>query len=172
MGFMTQLISESRTLELSDLRVRPYGITDAPRLRRMSDRLSERSLYFRFFIGTPRIPEIYVRHLDRLDHWDHEALVALADYDMVGVAEYIRDPADRTRAELAVLVADPWQHRGVGRLLIGALAHTAVRRGITAFDAGVLPGNDPALAAIRSLWPQARPRYEDGSARFRLPLAA
>jgi GNAT superfamily N-acetyltransferase len=167
---MEQLNGESDSPRLSDVRVRPYGITDGPRLRRMSGRLSTHSLYSRFFTGTPRIPDTYVRHLDGLDHWDHEALVALVDDDIVGVAEYVRDPADPRRAELAVLVADPWQRHGVGRLLVGCLARTASWRGITAFEAGVLPGNRQALSAIRTAWPLARPWHEDGSARFRLPL--
>lgn len=168
---MTQLNDEGDSLHLSDVRVRPYGVTDGPRLRRMSARLSTRSLYSRFFTGTPRIPDNYVRHLDGLDHWNHEALVALLDDDIVGVAEYVRDPADPRRAELAVLVTDPWQRHGVARLLVGCLARTAARRGITAFDAGVLPDNLRALAAIQTAWPTVRGRHdEDGSARFRLPL--
>ncbi|WP_235018307.1 GNAT family N-acetyltransferase [Thermomonospora echinospora] len=169
---MTQLKDEGGSPWLGDVRVRPYGITDGPRLRRMSGRLSTHSLYSRFFAGTPHIPDTYVRHLDRLDHWDREALVALVDDDIVGIAEYVRAPADPHRAELAVLVTDPWQRHGVGRLLVGCLALTAARRGITAFDAGVLPGNRPALSAIRTAWPLVRPWHEDGSAHFRLPLGA
>lgn len=167
---MTQLNDEGDSLHLSDVRVRPYGVTDGPRLRRMSARLSTRSLYSRFFTGTPRIPDNYVRHLDGLDHWNHEALVALLDDDIVGVAEYVRDPADPRCAELAVLVTDPWQRHGVGRLLVGCLARTAAWRGITAFDAGVMFGNRQAISAIRTAWPKARPWHEDGAARFRLPL--
>ncbi len=171
MGFMTQLNGEGDHLRLEDVRVRPYGITDAPRLRRMSARLSTASLFTRFFTGTPYIPETYVRRLDRLDHWNHEALAALLDDDIVGIAEYVRDRADPHRAELAVLVTDPWQHHGVGRLLVGCLARMAARRGITAFGADVLLENRAALSAVHTGWPLARPSYEDGSAIFRLPLA-
>ncbi|TNY38126.1 GNAT family N-acetyltransferase [Thermomonospora catenispora] len=175
---MTQLNEEGARLQdgirpdlrLEDVRVRPYGVTDGPRLRRMSDRLSPASLFARFFTGSPHIPETYVHRLEGIDHWDHEALVALLDDDIVGVAEYVRDRADPRRAELAVLVVDPWQHRGVGRLLVCCLAHTALRRGVTAFGAEILPDNRAALAAVRSCWPFARPRYADGSAVFHLPL--
>lgn len=97
---------------LDDVRIRPYGRTDRDRVRRMSDRLSSASLYTRFFSGTPRIPEHYVRLLDTLDHWDREALVALADGEIAGIAEYARNAAQPGRADLAVLVTDPWQRRG------------------------------------------------------------
>lgn len=168
MGFMTQLNEESVRPDL--VRVRPYGITDGPRLRRMSGRLSTHSLYSRFFTGTPHLPETYLRRLAALDHWDHEALVALAGDDVVGIAEYVRDRTDPHRAELGVLVADSWQRHGVARLLVLSLARVAALRGVTAFSAGILPGNVPALEAIRYGWPLARPRHEDGTALFSLPV--
>src|SRR5690606_17396780 len=54
---------------LDAVRIRPYGVTDQERVRRMSGRLSPASLYTRFFSGTPRLPEHYVGLLERLDHW-------------------------------------------------------------------------------------------------------
>lgn len=176
MGFMTKpvealLFAPGDALpSINDVRIRPYGIADAGRLRRMSAALSTHSLFSRFFTGTPEIPELYVRALHALDHWNHEALVALHDDDMVGIAEYVRDRREPHRAELAVLVADPWQRQGLARLLVTFLAQAAEWRGITEFDAGVLPGNRGALSAVRSGWPQARPRHVDGAAQFRLPL--
>lgn len=169
MGFMTQLTAGS-VAQLSDVRIRPYGVTDDQRLRRMSERVTPTSLYRRFFTGTPKIPETYVRALHRLDHWDHEAMVALADDEMVGIAEYVRNRQVPCRAELAVLVADPWQRHGLARLLVTFLAQTAGLRGITEFDADVIPGNTGAMSAVRVGWPAVRPRHVDGSARFRLPL--
>jgi acetyltransferase len=150
--------------------MRPYGVADLDRLRRMSGLLSPQSLYTRFFTGTPRIPEIYVRALHTIDHWDHDALIAMIDGEIVGIAEYVRDREDPERAEIAVLIADRWQRHGVARCLVGYLAHLAERRGITEFSADVMLGNAAALGAISVGWPAARPRRDDGAARFRLPL--
>jgi acetyltransferase len=155
----------------TDLRMRPYGIADRDRLRRMSALLSPRSLYSRFFAGTPHLPEIYVRALHAIDHWDCDALIAMIDDDIVGIAEYVRDRDDPERADIAVLVADRWQRHGVARCLVGHLGHLAERRGISEFSADVMLGNAAALAAISAGWPAARPGHREGTvARFRLPL--
>ncbi|WP_241755110.1 GNAT family N-acetyltransferase [Actinomadura sp. RB99] len=167
---MKQPIGRTAAPALEDVRIRPYGVTDHDRLVRMSDRLSGSSLYTRFFSGTPRIPDYYVAAMDRLDHWDRDALVALVGGEMAGIAEYVRDAREPFRAEIAVLVADPWQRRGLGSRLIGYLTHLAARRGITEFGADVILTNRDALLFIRHGWPAARSRMEEGAARFRLPL--
>jgi acetyltransferase len=156
--------------ELAGLRMRPYGVADRERLLRMSALLSPRSLYSRFFAGTPHLPEMYVRALHGIDHWDHDALIAMIDGEIVGIAEYVRDRTDPERAEIAVLIADSWQRHGVARRLVAALSHLAERRGIRQFNAHVMPGNAAALAAVRSGWPAARQCHEDGTTRFHLPL--
>ncbi|TDD89955.1 GNAT family N-acetyltransferase [Actinomadura rubrisoli] len=158
------------TPTLEDVRFRPYGIGDRDRLRRMSAHLSKASLYTRFFSGTPRIPEYYLRSMDGLDHWDREAMVALLDGEAIGIAEYVRDVRRPSRAEVAVLVADPWKRCGLGGRLMAYLAQLAGRRGVTEFHADVIPDNHEAVFAIRSGWPAARARTADGTVRFRLPL--
>ncbi|WP_254716676.1 GNAT family N-acetyltransferase [Actinomadura sp. WMMB 499] len=157
---------------LDAVRVRPYGRADGARLRGMSSRLSTGSLYTRFFSGTPRIPDHHVALMNGLDHWDRDALVALLDGEMIGIAEYCRDADRPGRADAAVLVCDPWQRRGVATVLMRFLAQLAGRRGIREFGADVLPGNRDALLAVHSLWPEASPVYRDGLARFVLPLPA
>ncbi|WP_433475801.1 N-acetyltransferase family protein [Spirillospora sp. CA-142024] len=154
----------------SGVRIRPYGITDHDRVRRMSDRLSAASLYTRFFSGTPRLPEHYLGLLENLDHWDREALVALDGDEILGIAEYVRGKDRPWRADLAVLVADPWQRRGIGSVLIGCLSELAARRGITEFDADVVLTNRPALLFVRHGWPSARSTLDGGAAHFTLPL--
>ncbi|WP_262401945.1 GNAT family N-acetyltransferase [Actinomadura sp. CNU-125] len=155
---------------LDGVRVRPYGTADGARLRGMAARLSTASLYTRFFSGTPRIPDHYVTIMNRLDHWDRDALVALLDGDMIGIAEYCRDADRPACADIAVLVCDPWQRRGVATVLIRFLAQLAGRRGVREFGADVLPGNREAVSALHSMWPDAVPAYRDGLARYALPL--
>ncbi|MFA1548880.1 GNAT family N-acetyltransferase [Actinomadura chokoriensis] len=155
---------------LDDVRIRPYGVTDTPRVRRMSDRLSAASLYTRFFSGTPRIPDHYVALLERLDHWDREALVGLDGDEIAGIAEYVRDPDRPWRADVAVLVTDQWQRRGLGSVLVACLSQLAARRGVTEFDADVVLVNRQALLFVRHGWPSAPSTLDGGSAHFTLPL--
>ena len=157
--------------DLEDVRIRPYGITDRDRVRRMSERLSAASLYTRFFSGTPRIPDHYVGLLDRLDHWDRDALVALDGGEILGIAEYARSAGQPRRADIALLVTDPWQRRGLGSALVTCLVELAGRRGVTEFDADVVLTNRPALRFVRHGWPAVRSTGEGGSAHFHLPLA-
>ncbi|MBE1532678.1 GNAT family N-acetyltransferase [Actinomadura algeriensis] len=169
---MTQLDvrDAAHTIPLDGVRVRPYGAADGARLRGMSARLSPAGLYARFFSGTPHIPDHYITIMNGLDHWDRDALVALLDGDMIGIAEYCRDADRPARADIAVLVCDPWRRRGVATVLIGFLAELAGRRGVREFGADVLPGNREALMALHSMWPDALPVYRDGLARYLLPL--
>jgi GNAT superfamily N-acetyltransferase len=153
---------------LDDVRIRPYNLTDDARLRRMQ--VSTISLYLRFFSGTPHVPESYVRTLHRMDHWDHDAMVAILDEEVLGIAEYVRDRHEPARADVAVLVTDDWQRHGLARPLITFLAQLAARRGITEFDADVMLANRGGLSAVRSGWPAVRAVRAGGSAHFRLPL--
>lgn len=149
--------------------IRQFEAIDLPGIAAMSDHLSARSLYQRFFAGTPAIPHALLRQLARLDHDHRDAVVAVADGRVVGLAQYARERPGQ--AELGVLVVDDWQHRGVGRALVTALAQRALSRGITEFTASVLPDNEPAQRALARLWPDAAGAPDDGTLLYHLPLA-
>lgn len=167
---MKQLDDVRTVARIDDVRIRPYGITDHDRVHRMSDRLSAASLYTRFFSGTPRIPGHYLRLLDGLDHWDREAVVALDGDEIAGIAEYVRATKQPWRADLAVLVTDHWQRRGLGSVLVGCLSQLAARRGITEFDADVVLENRPALLFVHHGWPTVHSTRDGNAAHFNLPL--
>ncbi|HEY0636287.1 MAG TPA: GNAT family N-acetyltransferase [Pseudonocardiaceae bacterium] len=126
-----------------ELAVRPIAPEDAAALNAAFLRLGADSRYQRFQAGVPVLSRAWLDHLTRVDHRDHEALVALAPGGdaIVGVARYIRSPAEPAAAEVAVTVADEWHGRGLGRRLLEALARHAVRIGITTFTASVSPSN-------------------------------
>jgi GNAT superfamily N-acetyltransferase len=118
-------------------------------------RLGKRSRRQRFMAFKPSLSP---RELDRLtdvDHWHHEALIALSPPPRapVGTARYIRlDEFDI--AEVAVDVVDAWQQRGVGRALMLALRERALRAGIRGFRATMLRDNRGAQALSRELGPR------------------
>jgi len=153
----------------TELFVRPIEPGDVCRLRRMFDRLSPLSIYYRFFAPL-RAPRAHM--LERLAHVDHErreALVALVDDEIVGVARY-EGGDDGPSAELAVTVEDAWQGRGLGAVLSRRLANLAVDRGFDGFTATVLGENRVALHLMRKISPLADVRFASGQYGVYVPL--
>ena len=87
-----------------------------------------------------------------VDHQDREAVVAVLDGEIVGVARYFRWPGSRS-AELAVVVADDWQRQGVATRMIGRLAQLAQAAGIERFTLTMQADNRAVLRLIRRFWP-------------------
>jgi GNAT superfamily N-acetyltransferase len=137
-----------------ELEVRPVDAGDVERVRRLFDRLSPQSVYRRFFTLFPAPPASVLRHLTAVDHTDHEALAALEGDEVVALASWDRPAAGAAEAEIAVLVEDAWQHRGLGRALVRMLTAEAARRGIAVLNATVLADNYPARQLATSV---ARP---------------
>jgi GNAT superfamily N-acetyltransferase len=134
--------------------VRPIRADDRRRISEGFERLSPESRYRRFFAPLQRLSSEDLTYLTEVDHSDHEAMVAVDPEDgaIVGVARYVRaeDPAE---AEVAVVVGDPWQGRGVATALLDRLVERARVAGITHFVALVMSDNEEALELFRHLAP-------------------
>lgn len=131
--------------------------------------LSEESRYLRYFSARRRLPERELLHFTDVDQRDHAGLLALVDGAIVGHALYDR-LADPDEAEVALEVADAFQGRGVGTLMLDELARRAVRAGIRRFVAHVLPANQKMLQVFRDLGFAEHAHYEDGTVRVRVEL--
>jgi GNAT superfamily N-acetyltransferase len=110
-----------------------------------------------------------VARLVDIDHCDREALIALDERGILGVARY--GSAGATH-DVAVVVADEWQGRGVGALLLRRLANIARARGITSFHATMLGDNRRAQSLVLGLAPKTRIRFEAGYLEADIPLKA
>jgi GNAT superfamily N-acetyltransferase len=124
--------------------VRPIEPGDKAKLVAAFERLSEASRYRRFLSPHGQLSKAELRYLTEVDHHDHEALVALHPVtgEGVGVARYVRDSRRPDSAEIAVVVADAWQGRGVGTTLLHRLADRAREEGIRRLTALMLAEND------------------------------
>jgi GNAT superfamily N-acetyltransferase len=142
---------------------------DGDLIRSFYRRLSAETLYRRFM--SPVVPpaDALVRLLTDVDHCSREALIALDARGVAGIARYAAWH-DRKMHDVAVVVADDWQRRGLGRLLMRRLGHIARARGIVTFHATFLAENRGAQAFMRRLWPQANFRFEDGQVEADIPL--
>jgi RimJ/RimL family protein N-acetyltransferase len=127
----------------STLRVRALRPTDQAALRAAFRELSPESRYQRFLAHMGELSDAMWERLCDVDGRDHVAVVAVTEDDsrILGVARFVRLALDPEAAEFAVTVVDAWQLRGVGSLLLGALAPAARARGVRSFVAYALPQN-------------------------------
>ena len=157
----------------SRLVVRSIVPSDKAAIQRAFERLSPESRYRRFFSPLTELSDRDLAYLTEIDHADHEALAAFdpESDDIVGVARYVRTGEGGTSAEASIVVADDWQHRGVGSALLDRIARRARAAGITHFIALVLTDNRDALGLFGSLAPDAtRERTKDGHLELLIEL--
>jgi GNAT superfamily N-acetyltransferase len=136
-----------------DLVMRPVDGADLDDIVSALRRLSPRSLYQRFFTAPPDPTRMVTTHLALVDHRDHEAFVVLDGPTVVAMAQWDRSSADPNEAEVAVLVAEEWQHRGLGRALVRATAGDAYRHGVQTLVATVLTENRDGRTLARRQQP-------------------
>jgi RimJ/RimL family protein N-acetyltransferase len=138
----------------STVEIRPLEPSDRERLFQLFYRLSPESVYRRFLSPLHDPSKSGLDRLVDIDHQDREAVAAVSGDEVVGVARYFRNP-DRSTADIAVLVEDSWQGRGLSLVLVDRLHQLAERRGISAFTATILSENRPAIRMVRRIFPDA-----------------
>ncbi len=141
---------------------------DAELIRNFFRRLSSETIYRRFLSPVTAPNDTLVKRLVDIDHCEREALIALDDRGIVGVARY--GTGRGATHDVAVVVADEWQGRGLGTLLMRRLAHIARLRGIASFHATMLGDNMQAQALVRGLSSRTTMRFEGGYMEAEIPL--
>ncbi|MBN8233314.1 GNAT family N-acetyltransferase [Corallococcus macrosporus] len=151
------------TLSHDALVVRPARVTDERALQDLLYRLSSESGYRRFMGFRKAYPHEEMQRLVDLDFQDALALVACPpDTDeVVGEVHYLVDPATRL-GDVAFVVRDDWQGRGVGTLLMRRIREAAMARGLPGFQADVLVTNTSMMAVFHESGLPVRSRREDG----------
>jgi RimJ/RimL family protein N-acetyltransferase len=130
--------------------LRPLEPDDADLLHAVFDRLGPRSRELRFLAPKHRLTGADLRQLLAVDHRDHEAVVAFAadDGEPVGVARFVRSDEDPRTADVAVVVVDAWQSRGVGTVLASALVRRARELRVDHFSVLMAHDNEAALRLL------------------------
>lgn len=160
------LLRDGSTVQLRQIRPE-----DAPAIVAMHARFSERTRYLRYFSPYPRIPERDLRRFVTVDHHDREAFVVLSGGRIVAVGRYERLGPDATDAEVAFVVEDAHQGRGIGPVLLEHLAEAARQEGIHRFVAEVLPANGAMLRVFADFGYQVERQYADGVVHLSFPIA-
>lgn len=140
-----------RTRDGTELVGRAIEPADRAALASFFRDLSVRSRYRRFLSPKRTLSEAELTHFTELDHHAAEARVAFNRAgELVAVARYfITD--DPTRAEVAIVVADNWQHRGVGTAVLSELMKQARADGIRVFVASCFADNREMIKLFREL---------------------
>ena len=137
----------------TELFFRPVKPTDEAALSEMLYSLSPSSLRTRYMTHTMTFPHKDVQQLTNIDYINNLAIVGtvpgVSSEEIVAIAQYFLDPKTQA-AEVAFIVQDEWQQKGMGTVLLQYLCRVAKQRGIKTFYAKVLPTNKPMLAIFHN----------------------
>lgn len=139
------------------IEIRAIQPSDHDNLARAFRLLSAKSRYRRFHSAKSELSEEELRYFTECDGINHFALVAIAadgPQDAgggVGVARFVRLPTDPAAAEVAVVVIDQWQRRGIGRRLLTRVAAAAAERGIQRVVAVAQADNEQIGGLLKNL---------------------
>jgi acyl-CoA hydrolase/GNAT superfamily N-acetyltransferase len=130
---------------------RPVHPTDEPRMRELFYRLSEATIFYRFMSHQKLVPRRQIQDFVYIDHRNDVAIVGTLPEahgeDIIAIGSYYLDPKTNL-AEVAFVVHDRWQNRGIGAFLLRHLIRIARRNGIRGFTAEVLSENKAMQAVI------------------------
>jgi acyl-CoA hydrolase len=132
----------------TEILFRPVKPTDEAALTEMLYSLSDSTIRKRFFSHTLTFPHKDVQRLTNLDYKNELAIVGVvpgpSGEDIVAIAQYFLEPRTR-KAEIAFIVHDEWQARGMGAILLAYITNIAIKRGVKRFYATVLTENRAML---------------------------
>ncbi|MFI1971385.1 acyl-CoA synthetase [Streptomyces cinnamoneus] len=157
--------------------IRPIAPDDAQRLVSFYEQVSDESKYYRFFAPYPRLSDRDVHRFTHHDYVDRVGLAATVGGEFIATVRYDRidarglpasSPADE--AEVAFLVQDAHQGRGVASALLEHIAAVARERSIRRFAAEVLPANTKMIKVFTDAGYTQKRSFEDGVVRLELDL--
>jgi RimJ/RimL family protein N-acetyltransferase len=144
---------------------------DGERLVRFHSTLSPETQYLRFFSGHARLSAHEVEWFTHVDHSDREAIVATIEDEIVAVGRLDR-LANRNEAEVAFVVTDRLQGKGLGGVLLRQLVARAGELGIERFVAETLAHNERMLAVFHHAGLPVTSRFSEGVVHVTLDLPA
>jgi len=147
-GFMVPRDDFMRTTMLlkngTQVYFRSIQPTDEPRMKDLLYDLSKETIYYRFMSQESRFTHKQIQDFVYIDHRKDVAIVGTVPEahgdDIICVGRYYLDE-ETNRAEVAFIIRDDWQNRGLGTFLYNHLAEVAKRNGIAGFTAEVLRNN-------------------------------
>jgi len=173
-GFVVAVGERKKVVVLADgveACLRPIQPTDEQGIKNLVYSLSQESLYSRFMTQTKHFGAKQILDFVYVDHRSNVALVLTIPEahgeDIIAVGRYFLDEKSN-RAEVAFLVRDEWQGRGIGKLLFEALVVIAKQNGIVGFTAEVLRDNRKMQAVLNRCGLTVKSQLEDDVYSFQM----
>jgi len=154
------IASDAQLDDGREVRIRPVDCDDGPAVQAFVARLSPGTSRCRFLRPVKALTPSQLARVVGVDYSRSMSVVAEAEGKLVGLAEYVASPGERS-AEVAVVIADEWQGAGLGRVLFGALLVHAANQGLARLRGTALADNAPILALTHRFGFSARPHPED-----------
>ncbi|WP_456907736.1 bifunctional acetate--CoA ligase family protein/GNAT family N-acetyltransferase [Geodermatophilus sp. SYSU D00703] len=152
------------------MHLRPIGPGDADGLVGLMERSSDQTRYYRFFGPMKRLSDKDLHRFTHVDHDSRVAFVLVLGDQLIGVGRYDRYPGTDD-AEVAFLIEDAHQGRGLGSVLLEHLAAAARERGIERFVAEVLAQNNRMVRVFLDAGYTPERTYEEGVVHLTFPIA-
>lgn len=134
--------------------LRPIKATDGYLLIDLVEKLSTNSKYLRFLRPIDSLPENLLYQLTHVNYRSGFALVGTISEDdkeqIIAVARYAYSSEDNN-TELAVIVRDDWQHRGLGKSLLEKIVDIGKEHGISRYIALISPQNKIIITTLINL---------------------
>ncbi len=154
---------------------RPIQPADENLLKELFYSHTPSTIYSRYFSQLKHLPHQTLQELVTLDYRDSMAIVGEISHEgckrLVAVARYYRNPATDW-AEIAVVVQENFQRRGIAVFLLRHVAKVAAQQGIVGFMANVLPDNFAMLETFRKIATPIEIGFQSGVADVRFLLRA
>jgi len=148
----------------TQINFRPMQPTDEKRMKDLLYSLSQKTFYYRFMSNITRIPQKQIQNFVYIDYRSDMAIVGTLPEahgeEIIAIGRYYLDPRTNL-AEVAFIVHDRWQNRGIGTFLLRYLITIAKRNGIAGFTAEVLHDNKSMLAVLRKSNCKLSSKFED-----------
>ncbi len=136
---------------------RPIKMTDEEMMKDLFYRLSEQTIYHRFFRSLKSMPHRDLVHFVHIDYTNEMGIVGIVQdadkperEEIICIGRYYLNRSSNI-AEVSYLVRDDYQKRGIGSYLVKYLARIARENGIAGFEAEILPDNPPAMKVLHKL---------------------
>jgi len=171
--YPADLEQEITLFDGTQLLVRPIRPDDDSKIKEMFYSFSEQTKYLRYHGTLKSLPHNRLQLFCNVDYDTEMALVLvhgeMGEEEIIGVGRYMRSP-DRRSAEMAFVIGDNWQRKGLGSHLFKRLVEIGTKDGIRQFTADVLPENAGMLKIFHGSGLSTETTTEDGVVRVTMKI--